>query len=169
MDQGWDIRLQMLGICLQTCAKFFIVSQGAKLYKTLRKFASASALASKCRHSQSFDPHSRAEIRIQIRTTILKSAFKSAKLCKNQHPYPQNYNDIYKSLWNFAKLCTTLQNPQPDPQNYAEIRIQIRTAVHESVSASACANFSVAKSASASAFTSASANFRIIFVRKFWK
>ena len=80
----WDYSAaiqELLASVRQTCAKFFIVSQGAKLYQTLRKFA--SALASKCRHPHSFYPHSSAKIRIQICTTIVKSAFKSAKQCRN--------------------------------------------------------------------------------------
>ena len=130
--------------------------------------------------------HPNADIRIvSIRIPVPKSASKSAQLLLNPHSNPQSnaeisihihkiikiyrqstiFSLVTKKLFKLTscKYCTTLQNPQPNPQNYAEIRSQIRTNVLESASA----NFSVLKSASA--FRSESANFRIIYVREFWK
>ena len=64
----------------QTCANFFKISHATQFYGDLRKSVAASALAKKCKIPHCFDLHNYAEIRIQIRMTLQKSALKSVQL-----------------------------------------------------------------------------------------
>ena len=118
-------RLRTTGRIKQVCANFFKVSHATKVYGYLRK--SASALVKICEIPHCFDPHSYAEIRIQICKTLQKSALKSVKLyglmqkdakfCGIMHNYMDSAS---KSAW----LC---RNPHQHLRKFStKIRTKIR-------------------------------------------
>ena len=99
-----------------------------QVYGYLRKSASASALAKICEIPHCFDPHNYAEIRIQIRMTLQKSALKSLQLYGLMQKDAKFCGFMYNFMDSASKSAWLCRNPHPHP-HLRKFSTKIRTKI----------------------------------------